>query len=165
MTEADLSLPSHDTVSWHHLSKEQVMKGILRQLHEGRIPSPVIFLIWNEIKRSLKADEDLARSYHDTCICDLALRYRSIQSIEASIDLGGMAHRNHPRKALLTKIKMLGASGFLYEYDQSNRSWEHASFRSKIRYINKTSELRFRDLKNQCKRNLRVVDVSGIEII
>jgi len=59
-------LPTQDTLSWHHLSKEQVTKGIIMQLHEGCLPYVIITLIWNEIKRSQEADEEATRSYHSS---------------------------------------------------------------------------------------------------
>lgn len=119
----DLSLPSQDTVSWHHLSKEQVMKGILRQLHEGRIPSPVIFLIWNEIKRSLKADEDLTRSYHSSVP-------RRWQNAATWISRGPIS-----RTTFLESIQMVGTKEFLQASYPSPRREGPANIRSKCRYL------------------------------
>ena len=156
----DLSLPDRGTVSWHHLSKEQVMKGIIMQLHEGRLPKDVVILIWNEIKRSLKADEDLTRSYYEQGIYRIT-RAPTLRPVGRGLEwtiksapnlakracglLTGQSALN-PRKVFLKTIQMIGKKDFLHEIigerwvpdgggGGEEWEWGPASIHSKCRYL------------------------------
>lgn len=148
------------TVSWHHLSKEQVMKGIIMQLNDGRLPKDVTILIWNQIKREQKTNEDMARTYYEKGICHITraptLRPwgRSIEwVIKSAPNLAGrrcglLASQSapNPRKVFLKTIRMIGKKDFLHERigerwvddDEGGFEeweWGQASIRSKCRYL------------------------------
>jgi len=164
----DLSLPTEDTLSWHHLSKEQVIKGIILQICEGRLPHVIIPLIWRELKLSQKTDEDLQRSYYDQGIRLFTMSPRIIpedRGLEWQImDLqqlnGGNIRygqpRCNPKERLLVTIRMIGDDNFLYEkmrvpIDPDNPlgpcqiSYGPASLKSKIKYM-KDQEYNYYDI-------------------
>ena len=145
-------LPTQDTLSWHHLSKEQVTKGIIMQLGEGHLPLDISILIWKEPRRSLKADEESARSYYGAGIIritgsptlrpngrGLEWQIKTSQHLNGGTIRYGQQRRN-PNKRLLEIISMIGQKEFIYEEQVDETScegevWVPASLKSRLRYF------------------------------
>jgi len=117
------AVPTEDALSWHHLSKDQVIKGIILQLCGGELPHKVSILIWRDLKRRQKTDEDLQRSYYDQGIRLITQGPRIIPdggglewliSIEPRIN-SLFEKRCSPMERRLSTIRMIGDDNFLYE--------------------------------------------------
>jgi len=155
----DISLPLGDALSWHHLSKEQVIKGIISQLCEGRFPHEVSILIWRELKLSQKADEDLQRSYYVQGIRLITRSPKIIPKgrglewqIQSSHRFSTFSERIRSRTSrILVTIQMIGSARFLYEGESLPIDPDHpsdpcqilygpASLKSKMKYIKDQDE-------------------------
>lgn len=60
-----------ELLPWHHLSREQVLKGIISQFYNGNLPREIKIMIFKKLKQSIKMDEDITRDYYEKGIYDI----------------------------------------------------------------------------------------------